>query len=425
MNYSIEDFLEGKDKNEKTLIDVLRDAKFLYNPERNKIIILSNNIIAYQISKNFMGIRDVIETAIKNKLGNCEIEIGPITTLIQQNESDLLLNLVPYQSVLNKEYTLDNFEISTCNEPALKIALLISNYQERLRAHRQLFVHGGYGFGKTMLLQAVAWHFLSNGMKVAYFTSESFTSFVVETLLRDPYKRTEKLKPIREANALVVDDVHFLEGKPRVQDELKELIDTFFTYDKILIFSSLYPQAKLKGVLKGELYSRFEDGFTIGLKPPDEMLKRKLLEKTLAEKGYEMSEEDKKLLISIEVESVRRYVDIMTIIKSAEVMQLLDGKRINMDKLIEELQNKDIKIPTLTENKISKYIREKYEGLYTLDMLKGNILGINRRKYISVRTDIIYQLAKSGVYSQAEIARVFNISKGAVSLILKKRNRSN
>jgi chromosomal replication initiator protein len=167
---------------------------------------------------------------------------------------------------LNPKYTFDLFIIGSSNRFAHAAALAVA--EAPAQAYNPLFIYGDTGLGKTHLLQAIG-HYVrqhSRRMTRRYVTSETFMNDFIDSL-RD--KRIEGFKRrYRSYDVLLIDDIQFLEGKERIQEEFFHTFNSLYEGGSQIIISSDRPPREI-ATLEERLRSRFEWGLLTDIQPPD------------------------------------------------------------------------------------------------------------------------------------------------------------
>lgn len=171
-----------------------------------------------------------------------------------------------YRQGLNDRYTFDNFIVGSHNELAYAACQAIS--QSPGSKYNPMFVYGGVGLGKTHLIQAVGNHVLANNPKshVVYATSEQFVQEFLDAIR---YKKiTDFAGHYRNADVLIVDDMQFIAGKEKTQEEFFHTFNALHQANKQIIISSDKPPKAIP-TLEDRLRSRFEWGMIVDIGTPD------------------------------------------------------------------------------------------------------------------------------------------------------------
>ena len=167
---------------------------------------------------------------------------------------------------LNPRYIFDTFVVGSNSEFAHAASLAVAKSPSR--TYNPLFIHGGVGLGKTHLLHAIGHHIARSkrGAKVAYFRSETFTNEFIQAIQTNSLVKFRKR--YRQADVLLIDDIQFLGGKERSQEEFFHTFNSLFEGRKQIVLSSDLPPSEISQ-LEQRLVSRFEWGLTAELQPPD------------------------------------------------------------------------------------------------------------------------------------------------------------
>jgi len=166
---------------------------------------------------------------------------------------------------LNANYTFDSFVVGPSNSFSHAASLAVA--ESPGRAYNPLFIYGDVGLGKTHLMQAIG-HFVlpRNNAKICYTSSEDFTNDYIDALQRKAL--TQFRRKYRGIDLLLIDDIHFLAGKERMQEEFFHTFNTLHHNHKQIVMTSDRPASEISG-LEQRLVSRFEWGLVTELETPD------------------------------------------------------------------------------------------------------------------------------------------------------------
>ncbi len=184
---------------------------------------------------------------------------------------------------LNPRYTFESFVVGSCNQFAHAAALSVS--ENLAGSYNPLFIYGGVGLGKTHLMSAVGYEVLSKNhtKRVSFSTSEEFTNEMINAIRFD--KMTDFRNKYRKVDLLLIDDIQFIAGKERTQEEFFHTFNTIYENRKqIVITSDRFPHEISD--MEQRLKSRFSWGLIADIGVPDletrvAILKRKAYEDSL------------------------------------------------------------------------------------------------------------------------------------------------
>lgn len=171
-----------------------------------------------------------------------------------------------YRQGLNERYTLDSFIVGAGNELAFAACQAVATHPGT--KYNPLFLYGGVGIGKTHLIQAVGNIIASRNpdAKVLYISTEQFVREFVDALR---FRRTAAFaKHYRTADVLIVDDIQFIAGKEKMQEEFFHTFNTLHQANKQIIISADKPPKEIP-TLEDRLRSRFAGGMSIDMQTPD------------------------------------------------------------------------------------------------------------------------------------------------------------
>lgn len=193
-------------------------------------------------------------------------EEGDITSEVIKDEDKDEAEIESNKSTLNPKYTFDTFVVGNNNRFAHAAALAVGN--EPAKSYNPLFLYGGVGLGKTHLMHAIGNRILENNKNanVLYVTSEKFTNQLINAI-KDNKNETFRNK-YRTIDVLLIDDIQFIAGKERVQEEFFHTFNSLYEDGKQIIISSDKPPKDI-AFLEDRLKSRFEWGLIADISNPD------------------------------------------------------------------------------------------------------------------------------------------------------------
>jgi chromosomal replication initiator protein len=256
-----------------------------------------NDIYRYWIEDNYIGsLRAAILLVMKSArevlflcdgavaMPEPEVRRAPVRAVVTEEEAEEKA----VASGMNPRNTFENFVVGTNNQFAHAACVAVA--QTPGKVYNPLFFYGGVGLGKTHLMHAIGQHVMATrkGVKVSYVTSEKFTNEFIDAIQNGTLVKFRKR--YRQVDVLLIDDIQFLAGKERSQEEFFHTFNTLFDGHKQIVLSSDRPPAEINN-LEPRLVSRFEWGMTAELQPPDVETRTAILQKKAAALGVRIEPE--------------------------------------------------------------------------------------------------------------------------------------
>ena len=264
----------------------------------------------------------------------------------------------PSREVLfNPRNTFDTFVVGTNNNFAHGAAMAVA--QTPGKSYNPLFLYGGVGLGKTHLLHAIGQHVAAHkkGARVAYLSSEKFTNEFIDAIQNNQLVRFRRR--YRQTDVLLIDDIQFLSGKERIQEEFFHTFNALHEAHKQIVLTCDRPANEIAG-LEQRLVSRFEWGLSTDLQPPDVETRVAILRKKMKAMNVQISDEVLNFIASRIRTNIRRLEGALTrvasyaaIVKSGMTVERAEGLLREM--LQEEGRN------TITIEVIQKKVAEHFD----------------------------------------------------------------
>ena len=265
-----------------------------------------------------------------------------------------------YESNLNPKYTFDTFVIGNSNSFAHAACVAVA--ESPAKSYNPLFLYGGVGLGKTHLMQAIGHHILETDstQKVVYVSSEKFTNELVNSIKDD--KNEEFRNKYRNVDVLLIDDVQFIAGKERTQEEFFHTFNTLHEANKQIIISSDRPPKDIP-TLEERLRSRFEMGLITDIQPPDFETRIAILRKKAQMDNTEVPDEVADYIAKNVKSNIRELEGALTRVMA---YSSLTKKKVSLEVATEAL--KDIIVSYNTSEINVVRIKEKVAEVFDIKM---------------------------------------------------------
>ena len=304
-------------------------------------------------------------------------------------------------STLNQRYVFERFVVGNNNELATAACHAVADKPALM--YNPLFLYGGVGLGKTHLMHAIGNEVLlaDPTMRVAYVPSEQFTNDLVTAIQQGT--TADFRRRYRQMDLLLVDDIQFLKGKERTQEEFFHTFNALYDARKQIVLTSDRPPKEIPG-LEERLVSRFEWGLVADIKSPDYETRVAILRKKADDDGLMVSHEVMDLIAQSCTSSVR---ELEGAIIKLLAYSSITNQDVSVDLARKALQGSFVSAPgngssVLTPEHIRKLVAERWH-------VREEALSSKRRtKDLTVPRQVAMYLIRDLLdYPLAHIGRLF------------------
>ena len=257
----------------------------------------------------------------------------------------------------NPNNTFDSFVVGSNNNFACAAALAVA--QQPGKSYNPLYLYGGVGLGKTHLLHAIGHYVLQHkrGAKVAYVSSEKFTNEYIDGIQNNQLAKFRK--KYRQTDVLLIDDIQFLAGKERIQEEFFHTFNALHESHKQIVLTCDRAASEIQN-LEQRLMSRFEWGLVTDLQPPDVEVRQAILRKKAQLMGVTLPEEIMSFLATRIRTNIRRLEGAL--VRVASFASLTGGKLTIevVEGLLREILHEEGRI-VISIELIQKRVAELYD----------------------------------------------------------------
>jgi chromosomal replication initiator protein len=259
--------------------------------------------------------------------------------------------------LFNPKNTFETFVVGDANSHAHAAALAVA--QSPGRSYNPLFMYGGVGLGKTHLLHAIGQYVAGHkkGARVAYVSSEKFTNEYIDAIQNNQLVKFRK--KYRQSDVLLIDDIQFLAGKERIQEEFFHTFNALHEAHKQIVLTCDRPASEIQN-LEHRLVSRFEWGLVVDVQPPDVETRLAILRKKARLMGVELPEEVLNFLANRIRTNIRRLEGALIRVAS---YASLTGRKITMETvegLLREILHEEGRF-TLNIDTIQKKVADHFD----------------------------------------------------------------
>ena len=257
------------------------------------------------------------------------------------------------QPLLNPRNTFENFIVGSSNQLAHAASVAVA--KAPARAYNPLFLYGDTGLGKTHLMHAIAHYILEHDPKarVVYVSSEKFTNEFIHAIQENTLVNFRRF--YRNIDVLLIDDIHFLSGKERSQEEFFHTFNELFESQRQICLSSDRPASEISK-LESRLISRFQWGMVTDIQAPDLETRQAILTKKAATQNYDIPPDIIQFLAQRITRNVRR----------------MEGALISVASYA-TLIKKQLDIPTV-EKLLQHILQEEAQNQITIERIQKKIV---------------------------------------------------
>jgi len=257
----------------------------------------------------------------------------------------------------NPKNTFDTFVVGNNNTFAHAAAIAVA--QQPGKSYNPLFLYGGVGLGKTHLLHAIGQHVVKHkkGARVTYVSTERFTNEFIDGIQNNQLVRFRRR--YRQTDVFLIDDIQFLAGKERIQEEFFHTFNTLHEARKQIVLTCDRPASEIQN-LEQRLVSRFEWGLVTDLQPPDVETRLAILRKKEKIMGVELPEEVVNFLAQRIRTNIRRLEGALVRVSS---FASLTGRKLSIEVvegLLREILHEEGRF-TISIDVIQKKVAEHYD----------------------------------------------------------------
>jgi len=238
------------------------------------LVEMPNNFFIDWIEEHYSTIiEQAVSTATGNNLriafkasllGEVKPKVPNVLNILRRKPSRIIYSA--NGTKFNPRYSFDTFVVGKCNQFAHAASLAVA--EAPAEAYNPLFIYGGVGLGKTHLMHALG-NFVqknSNSLKVHYTQAENVLNDLIDAIQNN--RQPDFKRKYRDKDILLIDDIQFLQGKERLQEEIFHTFNYLYEANKQIVISSDRPPKEIP-TLEDRLRSRFHQGLVVDIQPPD------------------------------------------------------------------------------------------------------------------------------------------------------------
>ncbi len=317
--------------------------------EKKMIITTTDNSIKEWIEKKYSPLlKDILEKYYNEDSWKIEVRM-------KENEEEVVETSLEF---LNPFFTFDNFVVGNSNQFAYAACLAVA--QKPGKAYNPLFIYGSTGLGKTHLLHAIG-NFVYRrkiSKKIVYITSEKFINDLVNSIKE---KKIEEFRnKYRKVDVLLIDDIQFISGKERTQEELFHTFNELYLENKQIVLTSDRPPKDLEEI-EDRLKSRFQSGLIADVQMPDFETRKAIIKKKLENYNLQLEEQAIDILAHKFKNNVREIEGAIIKIVAHTNLNQINDEKIKIENVIEIIKDISIDDTKITPENIIETVTEYFQ----------------------------------------------------------------
>ena len=307
------------------------------------------------------------------------------------------VDIEPTETHLIKKYTFDSFVVGACNQFAHAASEAVAKSPGQ--AYNPMYIYGGVGLGKTHLMHATGHAIRSQNrhLRILYISAEKFMNELINAIR---YEKTQAFRDkYRSIDVLLIDDIQFIAGKERTQEEFFHTFNSLYNDQKQIVLSSDTPPKDIPN-LEERLHSRFEWGLIVDIEPPDLETKVAILKRKAEAENIELPD-DIAFFIANRVRSNVRELEgsLVRLIAMSSLRGLPISKMLAQDAMKDFSDNE---AASVTKERIIRHVADDY-GL-SIEEIKSKS---NARRIAVPRQVAMYLCKRLTRHSFPEIGKEF------------------
>ena len=362
-----------------------------------KYLDLISNTLTFLTNKNYIinfESKDMLISDDSVELGNENVQLKTEEETTHKVENTIRSESISqkptqYTSTnngLNPKYTFENYIVGSNNRFAYAAASSVA--ESPGTKYNPLYIYGGVGLGKTHLMQAIGHSIVENHpeMNIIYTTGEGFTNELVSSIMNEKIENESFRNKYRKIDVLLIDDIQFLVGKAKCQEEFFHTFNTLFESGKQIILTSEKPPKELN-MLEERLKTRFEMGLAVDIQAPDYETRLAILKKKRDKERYMI---DDSVLVKIATRVTSNIRELEGVFNKLKAYTSFTNNELTDDIIDSTIESVLVKNTNVITSKLIMQVVCKFFNIKV-----GDLISSNRSKNVAYPRQIAMYLCRS------------------------------